>query len=71
VEDTLIGRTTRRVTFIDKAETARFGHAMFPRTMPAGTEVYVAATNRPGEFRIRIPGTLLEQVVSLSSVEPE
>jgi hypothetical protein len=67
----LTGRTTRPVTFTDKAP----GSDGVVR-LPAGTLVYVDAVYEDadlpsgGGYRIRIPGTLLDQVVILGSVEP-
>jgi hypothetical protein len=71
-DDTLTGRTTRAVTFVDKAQAIRLGHVVSGVRRPAGTLVYVEAHRTgSGTFRIRIPGTLLEQEVSLGAVEPE
>ena len=67
MNETLTGRTTRAVAFIDKdrGEVAGAVHK------PAGTRVYVAAhPSVAGLFVIRVPGTLLEQDVTLATVEP-
>jgi hypothetical protein len=61
---TLIGRTTRPVLFTDKASPG--GRSV---RKPAGTIVYVTSP-RPGIFRVRVPASLLEQDVYLSTVEP-
>lgn len=53
----LIGTTARPITFV------RNGH---PAKHPAGVEVYVSPGRR--YLRIRVPGTLLEQDVTASSV---
>ena len=68
MNETLTGRTTRTVLFADQAEkTFTFGVRK-----PAGTLVYVEAHKTgSGTFRIRVPGTLLEQEVPMSAVEPE
>lgn len=66
LDDTLTGRTTRPVTFIDNSGGT--AHAV---RRPAGTCVYVTAHPRTrGLFIIRIPRTLLTQDVALSTVEP-
>ena len=57
-DETLTGRTTRPVTFTDKSTAV----VALPVRRPAGTLVYVTCP-RPGTFRIRIPGTLLDQDV--------
>jgi hypothetical protein len=63
----LTGRTTRPVTFMD-SEPGGDGIVR----LPAGTLVYADADSaRAGLIRIRVPGTLLEQKVSLGAVEPE
>jgi hypothetical protein len=67
--ETLTGRTTRTVTFIDKGEARRFGHVTGGVRRPAGTLVYVTA-KRDGTFCIRVPQTLLEQDVYLRDIEP-
>jgi hypothetical protein len=65
--ETLTGRTTRTVLFADKAEKV----FTFGVRKPAGTTVYVEAHKTgSGTFRIRVPGTLLEQEVPMSAVEP-
>ena len=64
MDETLLGRTTRVVTFVDKCNTIRMVRK------PAGTFVYVTATKQAGVFRVRVPQTLLEQDVYLSAVEP-
>lgn len=68
MNETLTGRTTRQITFADKADkTFTFGVRK-----PAGTRVYVTCPKSgSGIFRVRVPGTLLEQDVPLSAVEPE
>ena len=66
MSETLTGRTTRPVTFIDKAQR---GPVTGGVRLPAGTTVYVTC-RKAGEFLIRIPGTLLEQDVYLSAIEP-
>ncbi len=73
MDETLTGRTARPVTFIDKAQAIRLGHVVSGVRKAAGTLVYVTCPKRGsgGTFRIRIPGTLLEQDVELSAVEPE
>ena len=65
MNETLTGRTTRPVTFIDKAQQVVTGGVR----LPAGTLVYVTC-RKAGEFRIRVPQTLLEQDVTLGTVEP-
>jgi hypothetical protein len=70
MDETLTGRTTREVAFIDKAQSIRLGCVTGSVRKPAGTTVYVTTTKRPGIFRIRIPQTLLEQDVYLGTVEP-
>lgn len=66
--ETLTGRTMRPVTFADGSTSP----VVLPVRMPAGTLVYVEAHRTgSGTFRIRVPGTLLEQVVPVSAVEPE
>lgn len=67
MDETLTGRTTRPVTFTDKGAGVVCGGVR----MPAGTLVYVTCPRAGGPFRIRIPGTLLEQDVGLGAVEPE
>jgi hypothetical protein len=68
MDETLTGRTTREVTFADKAEKV----FTFGVRKPAGTLVYVTCPKAGrGIFRVRVPGTLLEQDVPLSAVEPE
>ena len=69
MSETLTGRTTRPVSFIDRAQAIRLGAVVSAVRKPAGTLVYVTCL-KGGEFRIRIPGTLLEQDVYLSAVEP-
>jgi hypothetical protein len=72
VDETLTGRTTREIIFIDKAQQIRLGHVVSGVRKPAGTLVYVTCPRAgSGTFRIRIPGTLLEQDVYLGAVEPE
>ena len=66
MDETLTGRTTREITFADKAEKV----FTFGVRKSAGTLVYVTCP-KPGTFRVRVPGTLLEQDVPLSAVEPE
>jgi hypothetical protein len=68
MNETLTGRTTRIVLFADKAEKI----FTFGVRKPAGTLVYVEAhKTSSGTFRIRVPGTLLEQEVPMSAVAPE
>ena len=70
MDETLTGRTTRTVCFTDKAQVIRLGHSIGGVRKPAGTLVYVTCP-KPGIFRVRVPGTLLEQDVPLSAIEPE
>lgn len=65
MNETLIGRTTRPVLFRDSTSKVFVSGVR----RPAGTEVYVTCLKRDG-FRIRIPGTLLEQDVEMPAVEP-
>lgn len=65
MNETLTGRTTREITFDDQAEKV---FALGVRK-PAGTLVYVTCP-KAGVFRVRVPGTLLEQYVPMSAVEP-
>jgi hypothetical protein len=68
MNETLTGRTTRTVLFADQAEKVFTSGVR----KPAGTLVYVEARKTgSGTFRIRVPGTLLEQDVPMSAVEPE
>ena len=68
VSEVLAGRTTRAVNFTDLGERA----VVFTVAKPAGTVVYVEAHKAgSGTFRIRVPGTLLVQVVPVSAVGPE
>ena len=68
MNETLTGRTTRPVLFADQAEKV----FTFGVRKPAGTLVYVEAHKTgSGTIRIRVPGTLLEQEVPMSAVEPE
>jgi hypothetical protein len=68
MSETLTGRTTRTVAFIDKSRNVVTSAVR----KAAGTTVYVTEHPRTaGLFIIRIPGTLLEQDVNLSAVEPE
>jgi hypothetical protein len=64
--DTMTGTTARPVTFtlVDQSKRVVQTH-----TAPAGTEVY-ASERRDGKLNIRIPGTLLTQVVSFATVVP-
>lgn len=72
MDEPLTGRTTRDITFIDKAHAIRLGHVVSGVRKPAGTLVYVTFLKAgSGMLRIRVPGTLLEQDVYLSAVEPE
>lgn len=65
MSETLTGQTTRSILFgaYNDPTGAR------SRRLPAGTTVYVTET-RKGKFIARIPGTLLEQQISLIDVEP-
>lgn len=66
--ETLTGRTARAVTFAGRG----VGAVTLPVCLPAGTLVYVEAHETgSGTFRVRVPGTLLEQVVPMSAVGPE
>ena len=65
--DTMTGTTTRPVTFSHVDHRTKV--SLESRTYPAGTTVY-ATENRRGGLTIRIPGTLFEQQVSGSTVEP-
>ena len=68
MSETLTGRTTRAVDFTDLGERA----VVFTVPRPAGTVVYVEAHKTgSGTFRIRVPGTLLVQVVPMGAVGPE
>lgn len=63
MSETLTGRTTRTVTFIDEGNTLRMVRK------PAGTFVYARQMD-DGTLRIRVPQTLLSQTVSLATVYP-
>ena len=66
MNETLIGRTTREITFsVIDHQTHR---CVRTETRPAGTEVY-ARLRKDGMFGIRVPGTLLTQDVYPASVE--
>lgn len=72
MDETLTGRTTRPVLFRDMGQHIRLGHFVTGVRKPAGTLVYVTCPGAgSGVFRIRVPGTLLEQDVPLSAIEPE
>ena len=66
MNETLIGQTTCQITFgyVDPATRV----LIRTEKRPAGTEVY-ARLRKDGMFGIRVPGTLLTQVVSAASVE--
>ena len=66
MSENMTGRLTRTVTFADKSRKVQTGGDR----RGAGALVYVTPL-RSGLFRIRIPGTLLEQDVYLSAIEPE
>jgi hypothetical protein len=63
MSETLLGRTTRTVTFTDQGNTIRMVRK------PASTFVW-AKDQGDGTLRIRVPQTLLTQTVPLSAVEP-
>ena len=63
MNETMLARTTRTVTFIDKGNTIRMVRK------PRNTFVWAKA-QRDGTLRICVPQTLLEQTVYLSAVEP-
>lgn len=65
--ETLIATTTRPVTFgVTGPDQVRHSQEVHP----AGTEVYVSRI-RKGSCRIRIPGTLHEQTVPMSAINPD
>lgn len=68
MDETLTGRTTREILFADRGKSTFITGVR----RPAGTLVYVTCPRAgSGAFRIRVPGTLLEQDVPMSAVEPE
>lgn len=67
MNETLTGRTTRKITF-DHTDPRTKRVAGTVRK-PAGTEVYVTRMHGDGTWDIRIPGTLYTQNVYPASVE--
>jgi hypothetical protein len=67
MNETLVATTRRAITFgVTGPDTVRRDQ----QTHAAGTEVYVTRIRDNGSCRIRIPGTLLEQTVRITDVEP-
>ena len=62
MSENLTGRTTRMILFANKSTGVTV-------SKPAGTEVFVTCL-KTGWFNVRVPGTLLEQDVSFTDVEP-